>query len=94
MDVQIKFQVLPHEVELVEAYSVVDNNAVDKAAEEDMPEEEEPAATVTVTVCIQYQTMASALQFLKKKTCISMCSSIRFSGTLPKSSTNLKALLS
>jgi hypothetical protein len=56
MDVKIKFQVLPYEVELVEAYSVVDNNAVDKAAEEDMFAEEEPAATVAVTVCIQYQT--------------------------------------
>ena len=49
---------LPHEVELVESYSVVDINAVDKAAEEDMPEEgEKPAAAVAVTVCIQYQTL-------------------------------------
>ena len=65
---------LPHEVELVESYSVVDINAVDKAAEEDMPEEEgeEPAATVALTVCIQYQTLyvgasAPALQSLFKK---------------------------
>jgi hypothetical protein len=43
--------VLPHEVELVEEYYVVDNNTVDKAIEEDMPEEE-PAATVAV--CIQF----------------------------------------
>ena len=74
---------LPHEVELVESYSVVDINAVDKAAEEDMPEEEgeEPAATVAVTVCIVSDSVGASAGrpsslSSKKFTCISMCSSV------------------